>query len=82
MLNFFSKQLLIEKGWKIGIVVGIILIIGTASLMALPFESESKRPNPVTTTFEEMEKSEEDLLDFIEQEKAELSTKMSPFSYP
>ena len=71
-----------EKGLKIGIIIGVILIFSTASLMALPFENAEKEQNPLNTALDKMKSSEKRVLDFIDQEKAELSSKMKDFSYP
>lgn len=80
---FVHNQIMVkEKGWKIGIVVGIILIISTVSLMTLPFENEVDGESPVEIAFEKMESSENKLLNFIDKEKADLSAKMNHFSYP
>ena len=74
-------------GLKLAIFLGIVLIAGTAGLMFLPFaetSSEKKEGpnNPIQGTFENMRSAEENMMDFINQEKTEIASQMQQFSFP
>jgi hypothetical protein len=61
---------------KIGIVVGIGLIVFVVSLLNLPFMNTDSSVQKITQkSIDKVEESEEKLLDFITHEKAELAAK-------
>jgi len=62
---------------KIGIIVGIGLIMFTVSLLALPFsESQNSIQKATQSSIQKVESSEEKMLDVIAQEKSELEWKI------
>ncbi|TBR07926.1 MAG: hypothetical protein EPO62_07380 [Candidatus Nitrosotenuis sp.] len=62
---------------KIGVVVGICLIVLVASLVWLPFmNSDSAVQKASHNSIKKMEESEEKLLGFTVHEKAELESKI------
>ena len=61
---------------KIGIIVGITIIVGTGLFMGLPFlNSESNLQNLPHEDIK-LQESEKKMLEFIEQQKAELEYKI------
>ncbi len=74
-------------GWKLAAFIGIVLIAGTASLIVLPFSdstSEKKEApnNPLQGTFQNMRSAEDNMMNFINQEKTEIAAQLQQFSYP
>ena len=74
-------------GWKLAAFIGIVLIVGTASLIVLPFSdstSEKKEGpnNPLQGTFQNMRSAESNMMNFINQEKTEIAAQLQQFSYP
>ena len=73
-------------GMKLAVIIGVILIAGTASLMILPFAdtpSEKKGPNnPIQGTFQNMRSAEDKMMNFINQEKTEIAAQMQQLSLP
>ena len=66
-----------SKKTMIGAIIGIVVIVSVASLMALPFsEEESGVQKIAEENIKKYEKSEEMMLKLIEQEKEELSYKL------
>ena len=62
---------------KLGIIIGIGLIVFTVSLLGLPFSESQNAMQKVThTSIEKVESSEAKMLDVIAQEKAELEWKI------
>ncbi|MBI5146540.1 MAG: hypothetical protein HZA84_04900 [Thaumarchaeota archaeon] len=62
---------------RIALVVGISLIISVASMVGLPFTSSQSSVQKVShETITKLEASEEKILGFAVQEKAELESKM------
>ncbi len=62
---------------KLGIVIGISIIVSVASMMSLPFiNSESSTKVNYQKSMNNFQESEEKLLDFIAQEKTELESKI------
>jgi uncharacterized membrane protein len=70
--------------WKIGIILGIVMITITGSLLTLPFfMDENNSKNSFQDSFSKLKSSENKMLDFIEQEKNEVATRMNQFNvYP
>ena len=74
-----------DNKWKAAAVLGIVLIIGTASLMIIPFTSEKEnvtKNSPIEATFEKMRSAENNMMDFINKEKTEISAQVQQFSFP
>ena len=74
-------------GWKLATFIGIVLIAGTASFIVLPFSdstSEKKEGpnNPLQETFQNMRSAENNMMNFINQEKIEIAAQLQQFSYP
>ena len=74
-------------GWKLAAFIGIILIAGTASLIVLPFsESTSEKKegsnNLLEGTFQNMRSAEDNMMNFINQEKTEIAAQLQQFSHP
>jgi len=74
-------------GWKLAAFIGIVLIVGTASLIVLPFSdsaSEKKEGpnNPLQGTFQNMRSAESNMMNFINQEKTEIAAQLQQFSHP
>ncbi len=74
-------------GWKLAAFIGIVLIAGTASLIVLPFSdstSEKKETpnNPLQGTFQKMRSAEDNMMNFINQEKTEIAAQLQQFSHP
>ncbi len=70
--------------WKIGIILGIAMITITTSLVSLPFlMDENNSNNSFQDSFSKLKSSENKMLDFIEQEKNDLATRINQFNvYP
>ena len=66
-----------EKGFKIAVIFGVLIIIATASFMLIPLQIEGKSENPLKNSFNELQASESKMLDFIKQEKNELESKFA-----
>ena len=67
-----------KKKWKIGIFLGIVLITITGSLITLPLlMDENNTNNSFQETFSKLKSSENKMLDFVQQEKNELETRMN-----
>jgi hypothetical protein len=74
-----------DNKWKIAAFLGIVLIIGTASFMFLPFSSEKENDGPKTPfhgTFQNMRSAEDNMMNFINEEKAQISAQLQQFSFP
>ena len=76
-----------KMGIKLAIFLGIIIIAGTASLMILPFSETSSEKkegpqNPIEASFQNMRSAEDNMMDFINQEKTEIAAQMQQFSFP
>ena len=74
-------------GMKIAVIIGIALIMGTASLMILPFtdspSTKNEGPkNAFEGTFQNMRSAEEKMNNFINQEKTEIAAQLQQFSIP
>jgi hypothetical protein len=74
-------------GWKLAVFIGIVLIAGTASLIVLPFSdstSEKKEGsnNLLEGTFQNMRSAEDNMMNFINQEKTEIAAQLQQFSHP
>ena len=64
--------------WKIGIILGIAMITITTSLVSLPFlMDENNSNNSYQDSFSKLKSSENKMLDFVQQEKNELATRMN-----
>jgi len=62
---------------KLGIVIGISIIVSVASMTSLPFtNSESSTKANYQKSMKNFHTSEEKMLDFIAQEKTELESKI------
>jgi hypothetical protein len=61
---------------KIGIIVGIGLIVFTVSLLSLPFSDSNVIQKTTQTSIDRVESSEAKMLDVIAQERAELEWKI------
>ncbi len=61
---------------RIGIIIGLSLIIAVASMMGIPFMEQGMTMKKTQQSIKNFEKSEEIMLNFIEQEKAELESKI------
>ncbi len=61
---------------KISIVIGISLIIAVASMMAIPFTEQGTTVKQTKQVINKYEESEKMMLSLIEQEKAELESKI------
>jgi len=62
---------------KLGIVIGISIIVSVASMTSLPFtNSESSMKANYQKSMKNFHTSEEKMLDFIAQEKTELESKI------
>jgi hypothetical protein len=62
---------------KLGIVIGMGLIVFTVSLLSLPFsDSQNVVQKATQTSIEKVESSEAKMLDVIAQERAELEWKI------
>ncbi len=62
---------------KIGVIVGIGLIVFTVSLLSLPFsDSQNVIQKTTQSSIQKVESSEEKMLDVIAQERAELEWKI------
>jgi uncharacterized membrane protein len=67
-----------KKKWKIGIFLGIVLITITSSLITLPLlMDENNTNNSFQESFSKLKSSENKMLDFVQQEKNELATRMN-----
>ena len=67
-----------KKKWKIGIFLGIVLITITSSLITLPLlMDENNTNNSFQESFSKLKSSENKMLDFVQQEKNELETRMN-----
>ena len=67
-----------KKKWKIGIFLGITLITITGSLITLPLlMDENNTNNSFQESFSKLKSSENKILDFVQQEKNELATRMN-----
>lgn len=67
-----------KKKWKIGIFLGIVLITITGSLITLPLlMDENNTNNSIQESFSKLKSSENKMLDFVQQEKNELATRMN-----
>jgi len=67
-----------KKKWKIGIFLGITLITITGSLITLPLlMDENNTNNSFQESFSKLKSSENKMLDFVQQEKNELATRMN-----
>lgn len=63
---------------KIGIFLGIALITITGSLITLPLlMDENNTNNSFQESFSKLKSSENKMLDFVQQEKNELATRMN-----
>ena len=64
--------------------MGIALITITGSLITLPFlMDENNSNNSYQESFSKLKSSENKMLDFVQQEKNELATRMNQFNaYP
>ena len=73
-----------KKKWKIGIFLGITLITITGSLITLPLlMDENNTNNSFQESFSKLKSSENKMLDFVQQEKNELATRMNQLNaYP
>ncbi len=74
-------------GWKLAAFIGIVLIAGTASLIVLPFSDSSSEKkegpnNQLQGTFQNMRSAENNMMNFINQEKTEIAAQLQQFSYP
>jgi hypothetical protein len=67
---------------KIGIIVGIGLIVFTVSLLSLPFSDSNVIQKTTQTSIDRVESSEAKMLDVIAQERAELEWKIGGKSQP
>lgn len=68
---------------KIGIVIGMGLIVFTVSLLSLPFsDSQNVVQKATHTSIEKVESSEAKMLDVIAQERAELEWKIGGMLQP
>ena len=61
---------------KIGIIIGIGLIMFTVSLLSLPFSDSNVIQKTTQSSIDRVESSEAKMLDVIAQEKAELEWKI------
>ena len=61
---------------KIGIIVGIGLIMFTVSLLSLPFSDSNVIQKTTQSSIDRVESSEAKMLDVIAQERAELEWKI------
>lgn len=61
---------------KIGIIVGIGLIMFTVSLLSLPFSDSNVIQKTTQTSIDRVESSEAKMLDVIAQERAEIEWKI------
>ncbi len=67
-----------KKKWKTGIFLGIALITITGSLITLPLlMDENNTNNSFQESFSKLKSSENKMLDFVQQEKNELATRMN-----
>lgn len=69
---------------KIGVVIGIGLIVFVVSLLNLPFMNSDSSVQKITQkNIDKIEESEEKMLDFITHEKSELAAKTNgKISFP
>lgn len=62
---------------KIGVIIGIGIIVSVASMMSFPMmDSESSAKTTYQKNIKQLQTSEEKMLNFIEQEKMELESKI------
>jgi hypothetical protein len=62
---------------KVGIVIGVGLIVFTVSLLSLPFsESDNVVQHATQSSIQKVESSEAKMLDLIQHEKSELEWKL------
>lgn len=62
---------------KISAVIGVVLIVFVASLLALPFMNSDSNIQPShQESIKKLESTEERMLDFIAQEKTEFESKI------
>ena len=72
-----------DHRWKVGIFLGISLIGLTASFLTLPaLMDEGTSKNAYTETLEKLQTSENKMLDFIANERKELSSRINGLSFP
>ena len=74
-------------GWKLAAFIGIVLIAGTASFIVLPFSDSSSEKNEGSNnllqgTFQNMRSAEDNMMNFINQEKTEIAAQLQQFSHP
>ena len=60
-----------EKKKILAVLAGVTCIVATASLMMLPMTFEPDQKNPYKATIEQLESSENRMLNLIDQEKSE-----------
>lgn len=61
---------------KVGIIVGITIIVGTGLFMGLPFFNSETNLQNLPHEDVKLQESEQRMLEFIEQQKAELEYKI------
>ncbi|MDX1532948.1 MAG: hypothetical protein R3230_01935 [Nitrosopumilaceae archaeon] len=61
---------------KVGIIVGITIIVGTGLFMGLPFLNSETNLQNLPHEDVKLQESEQRMLEFIEQQKAELEYKI------
>jgi hypothetical protein len=61
---------------KIGIIIGIGLIVFVASLLGLPFREFDSKMQKISYENAKLEEAEEKMLDVIVQQKAEIESKI------
>jgi hypothetical protein len=61
---------------KIGIIIGIGLIVFVASLLGLPFRESDSKMQKISYENAKLEEAEEKMLDVIVQQKAEIESKI------
>ena len=70
-----------DKKRILAIIAGIGCIVATASLMMLPATMSESDQNPYTETFEQLQTSEDKMLDMIAQEREQfMNLKQQVFS--
>jgi hypothetical protein len=65
-----------SKKTKAGIVIGIVIIVSVRMLMGLPFMSSESNLQNLPHEDVQLQKSEQQMLEFIEQQRAELEYKI------
>ena len=65
-----------SKKTKAGIVIGITIIVSVGMLMSLPFTNSESNLQNLPHEDVKLQESEQRMLDFIEQQKAELEYKI------